>query len=122
MGIGDQQGSYLPRVGLYLGILGVVSLLAFVLIFQEDWVGRFHLMMAMIPISLIALLILKRLPLAGGSLLIALGIAALVLDILFYPGHPAYIAGRGLGFTVVFVSIPLIASGVLFLLWRSKYK
>ena len=122
MGIGNQQGSYLPRAGLYLGILGIVSLLAFVLIFQKDYTHRFPLMIAMIPISLIALLILKRLPLAGGSLLIASGIAALILDILFNVGHTGQITGRGLGYTVVFVSIPLVASGVLFLLWRNKQK
>jgi hypothetical protein len=116
MDISNQRGSYLPRAGLYLGILGVVSLLAFVLVFQEDYTHRFPLMIAMIPIALITLLILRRLPLAGGSLLIALGIAALVLDILFYPGHPGQIAGRGLGFTVVFVFIPLVASGTLFIL------
>lgn len=116
----NQQGSYLPRVGLYLGILGVISLLVLVLIFQEDWFGRFPLMIALIPISLIALLILKRLPLVGGSLLIALGVAALVLDILFYPGHPGQIAGRGLGFTVVIVSIPLIASGAMFIISGRK--
>ena len=89
---------------------------------QEDWMNRYYLMIAMIPISLIALLILKRLPLAGGSLLVALGIAALILDILFYPGHPGQIAGRGLGFTVAFVSIPLVASGVMFLLSGRKQR
>ena len=118
---GSQQGSYLPRAGLYLGILGVVCLLIFVLVFQEDWMHPFPLMIALIPVSLIALLVLKRLPLVGGSLLVALGIAALILDILFYAGHPGQIAGRGLGYTVVFVSIPLIASGILFILSGRKH-
>lgn len=122
MGVGNKQSSYLPKAGMYLGIFGVVSLLAFVLIFQEDWFHRFPLMIAMIPVSLFALLVIKRLPLVGGSLLVVLGIAALILDILFYPGHPGYISGRGLGFTIAFVSIPLISSGTLVLLWRKKYK
>ena len=125
MGTGNKQSSYLPRAGLYLSILGVVSLLVFVLIFQEDWVGRFPLMIAMIPVSLIALLslvVLKRLPLVGGSLLVALGIASLVLDILFSVGHPGQIAGRGLGFTVVFVFVPLVASGTLFILSGRKQR
>lgn len=120
MGIDKQQGSYLPRAGLYLGIIGIVCLLFFVLIFQEDWMRRFSPMIALIPISLIALLILKRLPLVGGSLLVALGITALILDILFSAGHPGEIAGRGLGLTLVFVSIPLVASGVLFILSGRK--
>jgi len=116
----SQRGSYLPRAGLYLGILGCVSLLVFVLIFQEDWTHRYPLMIALIPISLVTLLILKRLPLAGGSLLIALGIATLVLDVLFYPGYPGQIAGRGLGYTVAFITVPLVASGTLFILWAKK--
>ena len=121
MGTVSKQGSYLPRAGLYLGILGVVSLLVFVLVFQEDWTHRFPLMIAMIPISLVALSILKRLPLVGGSLLIALGIAALILDILLNVGNPGQIAGRGLGFTVVLIFIPLIASGALFILSVRKH-
>ena len=120
MGIGNQQGSYLPRAGLYLGILGCVTLLVFILVFQEDWTHRFPLMIAMIPVSLIALLMLRRLPLVGGSLLVALGIAALILDILFSAGHPGQIAGQGLGYTVVFVFLPLVASGILFILSARK--
>jgi len=81
---------------------------------------RFPLMIALLPISLIALLLVSKLPLAGGSLLVALGIAVLILDILFSAGHPGEIAGRGLGFTLVFVSLPLVASGALFLLSGRK--
>ncbi|MFC2026897.1 hypothetical protein ACFLUX_02895 [Chloroflexota bacterium] len=120
MGTSNQQGSYLPRAALYLGIIGIVCLLFFVLIFQEDWMRRFPLMVALIPVSLIALLISKRLPLVGGSLLVALGITALILDIFFSAGHPGEIAGRGLGFTLAFVSLPLVASGVLFLISGRK--
>ena len=77
---------------------------------------RFSLMIVLIPISLIALLLVSKLPLVGGSLLVASGIAVLILDIFFSAGHPGEIAGRGLGLTLVFVSIPLTASGILFLL------
>ena len=122
MGIGNGQSSYLPRAGLYLGILGVISLLVFVLIFQEDWMHRYPLMIAMIPISLIALFLIKRLPLASGSLLIALGVATLILDILFSPHTPGEITGRGVGYTSFFVSIPLVVSGTLFLLQRRKHR
>ena len=107
---------------MYLAIIGCVSLLAFVLVLQEDWFQRFPLTIAMIPVSLTALLILKRLPLAGGSLLIALGVAALILDVLFYPAHPGWIPGRGLGFTVLLVFIPLVASGALYILAGRRHK
>ncbi len=72
MGIDKQQSSYLPKAGLYLGIIGIVCLLFFVLIFQEDWMRRFSPMIVLIPISLIALLLVSKLPLIGGSLLVLL--------------------------------------------------
>ena len=114
--------SYLPKAGLYLAILGVVSLVAFVLIFQEDWMNRYPAMIAMIPISLLAMLLIKKLPLVCGLLLVALGIAALVLDILLSTHPPGEITGRGIGYTLVFVSLPLVISGILFFLWGRKHK
>ena len=69
MSTGYKRDSFLTRVGMYLGIIGTVSLLVFVLIFQQDWLHRYTLMIVLIPLALIALLILKRLPLAGGSYL-----------------------------------------------------
>ena len=116
-----KQDSYLPKAGLYLAIVGAVSLLVFVLIFQEDWMHRYPAMIAMVPVSIIALLLIKRLPLASGVLLMALGIAALVLDILFSTHPPGEITGRGIGYTLVFVSIPLVVSGILFLLRGRKH-
>lgn len=116
MSTDNLRSSYLPRAGLYLGILGVVSLLVFVLIFQQDWTHRFPLMLAMIPVSVIALLISKKLPLVSGLLLLALGIASAVLDIMYGVGTPGQIAGRGLGYTIVFVSLPLSVSGALFII------
>ena len=69
MSTGYKRDSFLTRVGMYLGIIGTVSLLVFVLIFQQDWLHRYTLMIVLIPLALIALLILKRLPLAVGSYL-----------------------------------------------------
>ena len=69
MSTGYKRDSFLTRVGMYLGIIGTVSLLVFVLIFQQDWLHRYTLMIVLIPLALIALSILKRLPLAGGSYL-----------------------------------------------------
>lgn len=110
------QSSYIPRAGLYLGILGVVSLLVFVLLFQEDWTHRFPLMLAMIPVSVIAMVISKKLPLVSGLSLLALGITSAALDVMYGVGTPGQIAGRGLGYTIVFVSLPLLVSGTLFII------
>jgi len=118
LGTSNHQRSYLPRVGLYFGILGTISLLFFVLIFQEDWMHRYSYMIALVPIPIIFLFIARKKPLVGGLLLVALGVVILILDIIFSAGHPGQIAGRGLGYTIVFVSLPLIVSGVLFILYR----
>ena len=115
MGTSNHQPSYLPRAGLYFDILGTISLLFFVLIFQEDWMHRYSYMIALVPIPIIFLFIARKMPLVGGLLLVALGVVILILDIIFSAGHPEQIAGRGLGYTLVFVSLPLIVSGILFL-------
>ena len=122
MNTDGKRSYYLARAGLYLAIIGVVSLLVFVLIFQEDWMQRYTAMIAIIPVSLIALLLLKRLPLAGGLLLASLGITALVLDILFSPHTPGEMTGKGISFTTVFVCLPLVASGVLFVFGGKKHR
>ena len=122
MGTFRKQNGYLPRSGVYLAIIGVVCLLVFVLIFQEDWMQRYKAMIAMIPISIIALLLIRKLPLVSGLMLAALGVAALVLDILFSPHTQGEITGRGIGLTAVLVCMPLLVSGVLFIFWGKKHR
>jgi hypothetical protein len=66
------------------------------------------------PVSIIALLLTKKLPLVSGLLFISLGTSTIVLGILYKVWHPGYVAGLGIGYNVIFVSLPLIFSGVIF--------
>jgi hypothetical protein len=112
--------SYLPKAGIYFGIIGLVSLLFFTLIFQEDWMHRFTWLWFIFPLPVIFLIVARRFSLTGGLLMVVLGIAVFVFDIFAYPGNPGQIAGRGIGYTLIFVSLPLIASGVSYILYRWK--
>jgi len=123
----NSQPSYLPRAGLYTGIIGAVSFILFILFYLEDWTYRFTLMIALIPVPFISLLLAWKKPFIGGTLLIASGIAAIIIDVNVSLGIVGQVAGIGfehnviLGYTIVFVSLPLIVSGVLFLLsWRKQ--
>ncbi len=106
---------------LHFGIMGALTALVFILIFQEDWVGRYQYLLFLIPLPVISLIVARKFPLFGGLLLQALGIGAAVFDVYFTPSHPGQITGRGLPYTLLFVTIPLIASGILHLiLWRKN--
>jgi thiamine transporter ThiT len=121
----DSQRSYLPRAGMYIGILGAVSFVVFVLLHLEDWTHRYTYMLALIPIPIISLFIARKLPFVSGLLLVASGIATILLHIYCTIGIPynrqyAGIGSSGhtviLGYTIAFVVLPLIVSGILFLL------
>jgi hypothetical protein len=120
--LADSRQSYPSRAGLYLGILGAVNFATFVLIYQQDYFGRFGFMLALIPIPFVCLFLAWKKPFIGGVLLIALGVAVFLIDINFTVGIVGKLAGLGLGFTLVFVTLPLLASGVLFLLSKRKSK
>jgi hypothetical protein len=115
-----EKQSYLQRAGLYLGIIGTVSVLFFVLIFLEDWTRRFSFILILIPLPIIFLYIARKFQFIGGLLLVILGIALFIFDLYNYPGNPGQIAGMGSGYTIVFVSLPLITSGTLFIIYRIK--
>ena len=123
----DSQRSYLPRAGMYIGILGGVSFVVFVLFYLADWTHRYTYMIALIPIPIISLFIARKLPFVSGLLLVASGIAAILLHIncnIAIPVDTKYAimsdlpGSLGLGFTIIiaFVVLPLIVSGILFLL------
>jgi hypothetical protein len=122
MVITNSRLSYLPRAGLYIGIVGAVNFIVFVLFYLEDWTHRFSFMVALIPIPFISLFLARKKLFIGGVLLIALGVAALLIDINLSIGIVGQIAGVGLGhtvglgYTIIFVSLPLLVSGILFLL------
>jgi hypothetical protein len=79
-------------------------------------------MIALIPIPFISLFLAWKKPFIGGVLLIALGIVAILIDINLSIGIVGQVAGIGfghtviLGFTIAFVVLPLIVSGIMFLL------
>jgi hypothetical protein len=113
--------SYLPKAALYLGIIGAVSLLFFNLIFQEDWTQRFAWLWFTVPLPVIFLVVANKFRFSGGLLLVLLAIAITVIDILLSPGHPGQVAGRGIGYTVIFVSLPLLLSGLIYIIYRFRF-
>lgn len=112
----------LRDAGLHFGIIGMLALWTFVLIFREDWAGNFRYLLYLLPLPVIALLAARRFPLIGGLLMIVFGIGAAAFDVYFSPAHPGQITGRGLGYTLAFVSLPLAISGVFYsiLWWKSR--
>lgn len=113
--------SYLPKAALYLGIIGAVSLLFFNLIFQEDWTQRFTWLWFMVPLPVIFLVIANKFRFSGGLLMVLLAIAIIVIDVLLSPGHPGQVAGRGVAYTVIFVSLPLLLSGLFYIIYRFRF-
>lgn len=107
---------------LHFGIIGALAFAVFVLIFAEDWTHRYRYLNYLMPLPVISLLIAKRLPLPGGLLLAATGIGVGLFDVFFSPGYPGQVAGRGLGYTLFFVTLPLVISGFSYLIlwWKSR--
>jgi hypothetical protein len=116
-----QVRSYLPKAGLYLGIIGAVSLLFFNLIFQEDWMQRFTWLWFIVPLPIVFLFVANKFRFTGGLLMVLLSIAVTVFDIYAFPGNPGQIAGRGIGYTIVFVSLPLLLSGLMYIIYRFRF-
>jgi len=112
----------LNDAGLSSGIIGALAFVAFILIFGEDWTHRYRYLNYLLPLPVISLLVAKRLPLPGGLLLAATGIGAGLFDVFFSPGYPGQVAGRGLGYTLFFVALPLVMSGFSYLIlwWKSR--
>lgn len=117
----QQSQKALRDISLHLGIVGALTFTVFVLIFREDWTNRYQYMSYLLPIPVIILLISRRFPGLGGMLSIALGIGAVIFDGLFSPAHPGQIPGRGLVYTVIFVTVPLLASGLVSIRRWRKY-
>ncbi len=112
--------SYLLKAGFYFAIIGSVSLLFFNLIFQEDWTQRFTWLWFIVPLPVVFLIIARKFPFIAGLLMVALGIFMSVFDAFVSPGNPGQIAGKGMVYTIIFVSLPLVASGMTYILYRWK--
>jgi hypothetical protein len=117
-----QVKSYLPKVALYFGIIGAVSFLFFNLVFQEDWLQRFTWLWFIVPLPVIFLVIAGKFRFTGGILMVLLAIAITIFDMFAFPGNPGQIAGRGIGYTIVFVSLPLLLSGLFYIIYRLRFK
>ncbi len=113
--------SYLPKAALYFGIIGAVSLLFFNLIFQEDWMQRFTWLWFIVPLPVIFLIIAVKFRFTGGLLMVLLAVAVTIFDVFAFSGNPGQIAGRGIGYTVIFVSLPLLLSGLFYITYRFKF-
>lgn len=120
MNASGQVRSYLPKAGLYLGITGAVSLLFFNLIFQEDWMQRFTWLWFAVPLPVVFLLVASKFRFTGGLLMVMLAIAVTIFDIYAFPGNPGQVAGRGIGYTIAFVSLPLLLSGLMYIVYRFR--
>jgi hypothetical protein len=108
-------------IGLYFGIIGALSFAVWILIFGEDWTHRYRYLNYLIPLPMLSLLLAKQLPIPSGLLLVTTGIGVAVFDAFFSPGYPGQVAGRGLGYTLFFISTPLVISGFFYLiLWRKS--
>ncbi len=119
--IQQPQNTY-KDAGLYSGIVGALAFVVFILIFREDWTDRYRYLSYLLPLPVISLLLARKHSVIGGILLIALGIGAGIFDVYFSPAHPGQIAGRGLGYTWVFVTLPLVVSGGFFLALGWKFR
>ncbi|MDD4923627.1 MAG: hypothetical protein PHF74_02170 [Dehalococcoidales bacterium] len=120
MNAAGQAKSYLPKAALYFGIIGAVSLLFFNLIFQEDWTQRFTWLWFVVPLPVIFLIIAGKFRFIGGLLMVLLAISITFFDIFAFPGNPGQIAGRGIGYTIAFVSLPLLLSGLFYIIYHCK--
>jgi hypothetical protein len=122
------QPAYLPRVGTLIGLVGAICFLVAMLTFQLDWVGKYGFMLYLIPIPFIGLTLARKWPFISGAFLIIIGISAIVFFLVFPIGIMWNKVGvwNELGletiYTVVFVTLPLVASGSLFLLSESLRK
>jgi hypothetical protein len=107
---------------LHFGIIGALAFVVFILIFREDWADRYRYLTYLLPLPVISMFIAKKLPLLGGLMMIALGSGAAIFDVVFSPAHPGRITGRGLGYTFVFVTLPLAISGTFYMIHWWKFR
>jgi hypothetical protein len=122
------QTSYLSRVGMLIGLVGAICFGVAMLTFQLDWVGKYGFMLFLIPVPFISIMFARKWSFIGGTLLIILGIATVLLYLIFPIGIVWNKVGvwNELGletiYTVVFVTLPLVISGILFIISKRLKK
>ncbi|MFC1875282.1 hypothetical protein ACFLY3_03965 [Chloroflexota bacterium] len=109
----------LKRAGLYIGFIASFTFMVFIANYQLDHLGRYTMMLLLIPLPFIFLFIGWKKPIIGGILLIIIGTVSIFMETNVTIGVAQYIPGRGFSYafsyTLFFVTLPLLASGVLFL-------
>lgn len=116
------QPNYLSRAGMLIGLVGATGFLVAMFTFQLDWVGKYSLMLCLIPVPFINLILARKWPLINGALLIIMGIASIVLFLIY----PVGVVWNQIGvwnelgpetiYTLAFVTLPLVVSGALFII------
>ncbi len=120
--------NYLSRAGMLVGLVGAICFMVSMLTFQLDYFERFTYMLFMIPLPFISLVLAKKWPLIGGSLLIILAVTSISVFLLF----PIGIVWNQIGvwnelgwettYTAAFVTVPLSISGTLHIISGIKTK
>ncbi|MDD4924102.1 MAG: DUF4405 domain-containing protein, partial [Dehalococcoidales bacterium] len=113
----DNEPSYLPRAGFFIGLVGAISFLVFMVVYQQlDQAGRYDYMLYLIPIPFVFLLLAWKQSYIGGGLLILLSVATIFLSLNNPLGMHDYKFNAGLGYMLVCVTIPIFVSGCLYVL------
>ncbi|MFA5605226.1 MAG: DUF4405 domain-containing protein [Dehalococcoidales bacterium] len=111
------------RRGVFLGLAGTVGFLTLIAIYQLDWVGRYSSMLTLVPLPFIGLMLARKWPVVAGTFLIILSIAVVILRELFVIGAASRVIGLDIIYTLLFVTLPLFAAGVIFIMSAvKKYK
>lgn len=115
--------SYLPRAGFFIGFMGAISFLVFMIVYQQlDQAGRYDYMLYLIPVPFVLLLLAWKQHYIGGGFLILLGISTIFVNLNNPLGMHDYKFNAGLGYMLVCVTIPLFISGCLYILSGLKNK
>jgi len=113
--ISKKRPIYLTRVGIFIGLIGAISFLVLITLHQLDHSGSYASMLWLIPLPIIILLGSGKSSFFSGLSLLALGCFSITLNIYFPIGTPGYIPGLQLGYTIIFVTLPLMISGIIFI-------
>ncbi len=115
--ITESEPSYLSRAGFFVGFVGAVYFLTFMVVYQQlDQAGRYDYMLYLIPIPFVFLLLAWKQSYIGGGFLIILSVATIFLSLNNPLGMHDYKFNAGLSYMLVCVTIPIYISGFLYIL------
>jgi hypothetical protein len=103
------------RQGVFLGIIGAVGFLTVIALYQLDWVGRYASMLYLFPLPFVGIVLARKWPVIGGGFLVILSLFVIVLRELFVIGAASRVIGLDIIYTLLFVTLPLFAAGIVFI-------